>query len=199
MKKLLVLFLVLGMASLANATMSIDASGYDDIAGAGTFDIQLDPVLHLQGTTVELSVASGTGTVGAAAGFGQFTMFGMVGGSVFELPPMGQVASTATSTMWAGAGTTGVGYMSPVMDVVSGIAATNVGKTTFVLTTGIGATLMNDGTWQAAGNIMDDGVTMDLGDDGGVINNYLAHYTTPEPMTLTLLGLGGLGLLRRRR
>ena len=216
MKKLLVLFLVLGVASLANAGLVIDASGYTDDVGAtpgsGNFNVSLTPYTpiagHLQGIACTLSIlpagaapqfgSAGSGTVGAATSFGQFTMYGG-GAPVMEQAMMAQTASTASSTSWSGAGLTGFGYMSATMDVVSGIAATNTGKTTFVLTTGLNATALNDGTWQPAGNSFENGAPVDFGGTVGVINNVLDYYTTPEPMTMTLLGLGGLGLLRRRR
>ena len=204
MKKMLVFVLVLGMASLANAgvigtNIVTDNTGYDGTTGSGTADIVI-AARHLQGITCTLSVLPGdTGTVGAAGGFGQFTMFGG-GVTPMELPAMGQSASTATSTKWTGAGMTGFGYMSPVMDIISNVALTNTGaSTTFVLTTGVNATVTNDGTWTAPGNQFENGVTVDFG-GGVVINNVLDHFTVvPEPMTMSLLGIGGLALLRRKR
>ena len=193
MKKLLVLFLILGMASLANAGLALTHT--DPTLMAGTIDIVLDnldsggnPVTDvLRGCDLKVSITSGTGALISSTTFSQFTIEGTQPGTPYELPAMSEVATNRYSGAGNAFPAMGMyGHMLGVSDVISDIGWTRSGPIVVKLETFAGSTLY--GTNPA-----------DLTDVAFLPEGEIMSITIPEPMTMTLLGLGGLALLRRRR
>jgi len=197
MKKFLILLLVLGMTSLANATLSLEIS----VGGSpyGGEDLAV-------GTTVDVAVVQSTGNAQGSGGEMTITMAAS-GLSMTNTTPMrdatyagwgwlfdGGVApidngdgtwdawfgkTASPSDMWT-PGTPGIGDFVGVTgyggwNYVSTVELSFVASETTDLVWG--------GTW--------DSVDMD-GVVGGTVN------VVPEPMTIALLGLGGLFLRRRK-
>jgi hypothetical protein len=180
MKKLLVVTLVLAMASIANAGMiDVVMEGYDDVDQSGTITasdiiyIDIYSNVLLDGYDLDLHVA-GPGVLSEHSG--------------------GPTANHQTGMMWfySGIASNGIAQMmdawlmgsSQVGFLIGGLAihCEGEGDVLVDLTIGQGAT-REYGT----GYILQEGDLTDL-----VITQ------VPEPMTIALLGLGGLFLRRRK-
>jgi hypothetical protein len=170
MKKLLVLMLVLGMASWANATLAIINNG------DGTVDIECDVTLTTSDyiyATLVIDVTEGT-----------------VSGGAIE----SSLVSGNGDTWQLGIGDDAEGYYYPVPSGMNGVYMNE---------------LIYTGTF-ASGTTLFEGIDVTLSDSSGTIYVYIipedfSNYGTmddslliPEPMTIALLGLGGLFLRRRR-
>jgi hypothetical protein len=169
MKKLLVLLLVFGLASVANA-MSVDLSVDGVNASDGTEDIDiLSPTITLSvisddtlGWKMEVSTAQATSTLG-------FPVATSKAGSI------------ASVTDFSGAGlwdyelnTAGVPGALP-----------QVGEQWTMQLTALGG----------LGSVF----TVNFGEYGQTPVSSIDFTVVPEPMTIALLGLGSLFLLRRRK
>ena len=168
MKKLLILTLVLGMASVANATVL--SWSVDDI----TIDITVDPVAVVQ-LIADDDQPYAAKWVGAGPSiYAEIT-------SIAALPAAGPDAAIKDPaiTLWAGWWT---------------VEALDFDPTTWDVSAGLQYDVTITGLDLGTYLIDSDS----YGTDGG-INDVLTINVIPEPMTIALLGLGGLFLLRRRK
>ena len=189
MRKLLILTLVLGMASLANATLTLvwstdGGANYSDVGAAVDLGY---------GNTAWIGIHSDVqGTTGAP---GQWVAFidtvgvagaadldgGWTGSSAVYTPPGITAAVTIPYGYTAGGDFWGATNADGV-------------PTNFA---GIGTTFGYE--FLCNGNIADGIVTIDLHDTNfGNVVDTLTINQIPEPITMALLGLGGLFLRRRK-
>ncbi len=178
MKKLLVLMLVLGMASLANATLSLSFDG----ATGSAFDL-------LEGATAQIGIYNDTDA--ANQGATNYLIIGtgnpaswVDGSAVFHQPPVpddpdGKLNATYYGIMDIGFGDVDIYEINTAIPTG---AAYGIG----VLTD---ATLQCDGLGEVVVTLLD-------GNFGELDSMAIAQI--PEPITMVLLGLGGLFLRRRK-
>jgi len=226
MKKILALLLVLGLASLANATViDIVKSGGGSLGHAGTAE---DPLVPSETIAVKIVLNQNEW-----AGYPSYNGYGLssfdldvhiVGAGSLDagLNPKGTAKevrkhANVNPFIITDNGVTGSNYLTGMnfadgIDKLSGVATNPVsakgGDADLVWNLifhcdGIGPVLLDltlHGTTQyceflnPAGGLYGEwinAVEADLGD--------LIIYQVPEPVTMTLLGLGGLALIRRRR
>jgi hypothetical protein len=172
MKKFLVLMLVLGIATAANATLELSLNG------ATNGDIQLQEITIAPSDTVKIDVHSD------AAGIAYDAWVAVVGpASGFGLP--GNINSNA-------------GPDASITDVARPdhlwVQAKDV-------TGDIGDEILPGEHFWWELHCEDEGdVIVELKDfqTDAVLDTIIIHQIVPEPMTIALLGLGGL-LLRRRK
>ncbi|MHC4546166.1 MAG: PEP-CTERM sorting domain-containing protein [Planctomycetota bacterium] len=174
MKKLLVLMLGLGMTSLASATITSPMYIHDD--GGGMYSIMI-PNLN----NVDDGLGGHWALVGDAAN-------PLTGGAINAPPPFRE-----NSRIIGDAGETG---LFPYGIGICGI----FGTTTPVYST-LPGVWVGGLAWVDSGTYVGPEICLTLytiPDDwsGPVFND---EYCIPEPVTIALLGLGGLFLLRRRK
>jgi hypothetical protein len=172
MKKLLMLMLILGMASAANAALSLELVGSPLVDGAVTWDVS---GMQITGTGSGPTAGKWDGSLG---------------------PPTGSAILAAADTdVGAGAGYT----------VASGIGScTVIYNTAAVSSQSLGATVQTAGVWfvlDVSGMSLNDTSTLDAYNASNGWQTPIGSMTikaVPEPMTIALLGLGGLFLRRRK-
>jgi hypothetical protein len=189
MKKLLVLFLVFGMASVANAALSaevFESDGTTPYTGRN-----LSPsdnlVIKVSNTGQELLTSGSAGLwIEGADDMSEGTLSGR-----------GWDAGTQD---WAASRTANTGSLGRVKTADGG------SYQGFSFFSGpLGETAA--GLWYeidfhcdgVTGSPEPDVIAVNLYNDAASLLQTITINQIPEPMTLTLLGLGGLGLLRRRR
>lgn len=175
MKKLLVIGMILGFASMANAALVLNYVG--DIT-SGTLGVDLSETEKLWGTDLKVVVADGAGTIGEATSFAQYT------GAAVQLGPV--AGNDNAKRRYSGAAIPGFGG-GPIQgpgEVIGGMPITVDGFVTLDL------------VLIAKGTVLGEASDTPAGPD---VDTVVDSITIPEPMTMTLLGLGGLALIRRRR
>ena len=178
MRKLLVLLLVLGMASVASAALTIDVNG------------QTNPgvITLMPSDYVWISISSNMG--GALKDMYKATL------------TLTDPVSGAYSALAAWTGNINV-YIPPAIPEAYGMliapyAAYAVNA--FARVTGIMPAAGTGFEFELHCEGIGD-VLVQLTDlrDASIADTLLIHQIIPEPMTMVLLGLGGLSLIRRRR
>jgi hypothetical protein len=225
MKKLLILMLVLGLASLANAVATLDILGPGTGPGSLGDPLEVDEVLRLYiatdvtglGTLSVTLTGSGSGVTltggplkaeaadwGASVTYFTHDMsYNWAGGwqttlSADSVVTGGTQLEIGLGSMVTIYGATSIPVVTAATDLsgspyeafytpIAYIDLKGTGLGTFTLT-------MTDGSQFGTNTKMDDGTTV-VTDFGSSVD----VYGVPEPMTVLLLGLGGLFLRRRRK
>lgn len=198
MKKLLAILLILGMASMANAAMIvISVDGAIDVEEIGTVE---NPLVASTDVALDVSFVNPAGMAFfSAAEEGYYSLVcgpaGTISGGAYGTGGMGALVliDPSIKTIPWGPAT------APFPDVQG------IHLNMFISTgTGVSDLVLYDGINFHCEGLGD--VQIDLlkwsGDDftisPTVIDSVYVHQV-PEPMTMSLLSLGGLALLRRRR
>ncbi|MHC4546953.1 MAG: PEP-CTERM sorting domain-containing protein [Planctomycetota bacterium] len=176
MKKLLVLMLVLGMTSVSSATITSLMNIQDD--GGGAYSIQI-PNLN--------NVADGLGGYWALVGDAANPL---TGGAIAATIP---AIFGPTSSIFGDA--SGTGYFAAGIGIWG-----SFGTTTPTYSTAP-AVFADNFAWVDSGMYSGPEITLTLHtiSDDFMTLAFNSDYTIPEPMTIALLGFGGLFLLRRRK
>jgi len=169
MKKLLALVMVLGMVSVASAALTLSYS-------EGMLSVDIAPGDSLIGIDAQIRIAEGDAVLGAATGFAQFTGANTAIAPVAGFP--GRYSGGAI-TMFGG---------GPIVGPKAVISGMSIGE--WDLGTADNYDVKVE-LYNYAGGTVLNGQTV----GAGVIDTL---YLVPEPITMTLLGLGGLVALRRR-
>jgi hypothetical protein len=182
MKKLLVLALVLSMATIANAGLTfVTSTGVTEVTAGQQVTINLvtDAGTSIMGFGFDAVVGSGVASGGAIA---QPAIFqSRTNGPMNYAPGVLAAYTYASNTDTPSVYTTGIVYSFNL--VIPALPA----STNIVINTMSDGDLYLDAAYFAAG----------VGEVDGNFNALTLH-VTPEPMTLSLLGLGGLFLRRRK-
>jgi hypothetical protein len=176
MKKFLALLLILGLSTMANAALSLDVSG-----GAGNIAIVSDTDFTSADNTNVFIVAD-------AAVNGNTITGGALTAAAPPEPPSGVF------------GDIGVGFPAALTSINALLGLTDAQGVFGALAETTGTTAAGtymDSLALSPGNLPDTVYLVESFDF--VSYALLDQVTIPEPMTLSLLGLGGLALLRRRR
>lgn len=196
MKKILIVLMVLGLANIASAAVSLDY--VDD--GAGHVDVVFNQdAEYVDGAGGELYIDFTGGTV--------------TGLDVTDLTPIPVLDMAVGEIGWDWGLNSLEIYSGQVH--VSKIATLGIGTPgadsnmqqgdpAFIIMMGWPDPVDYEGTFGFSfdyeGEVTVDFNSAELNEwDGGSLNTEGLGFTVPEPMTMTLLGLGGLALLRRRR
>jgi hypothetical protein len=183
MKKLLVLMLVLGIASTASATLQISAGGVQEPEDSTIWLAPSETIILDIWTDTDITPGVGEGYWSLTALTTDATVSGGV--SVLEEPG---------NQIYAGGGayTPTVGdegpWMSVALTTLPSIAA--------------GTTIFDDIVFHCEREPTETVVELwfhAFNPDQAVLVDTLLIHQIPEPMTVGLLGLGGLFLLRRRK
>ena len=176
MKKLLVLFMVLGMASMASAAL--------------TFDY---PASATEGTSVTVVIGTDTNIT---TGMGD-VVFAVSGGTNAASVDVATGPFSPSWSPWDTSNDPSIPYMT-IATVGDGFTVTFSG---LVNAAPIGPIDIGP-VFEVSFDMPASSVDLSI-DSGSIDNNYdiTGDMGTilPEPMTIALLGLGGLGLFRRRR
>jgi len=180
MKKLLALVLVLGVASIANATLVFN--GGDEIVGISNIApatvLPVNPYIALVSNDVVFSDNSSdvVWNPDALANF---------------IPAV--ISNGIFATQSTGAADYVTGFTNAiVLDFTDGSSGTVAGTTPMTLGKLVNVTVTGTGTVKFYSLDSEGAVVGQVGPTDGVV-------ITPEPITMTLLGLGSLVALRRRR
>ena len=172
MKKMLILMLVLGLASSANAALTLVSSA-GNVLSPGNFT---DIGIHND------TAAPGQGLITFLA-FDAVTSGSWTGVETFHTPPS------------LGPGGTSYYYgIDPGLPVVVDLWYSDAAVSS---TDPYGVGVLVDYGFECTG--LGDVVIYLLADDLSTVLDTITIHQIPEPMTIALLGLGGLFLLRRRK
>jgi hypothetical protein len=175
MKKLLILVLVLGLTSVASATISLNISGTVDVT---------------QGDTLTVDVSSDSSV-----------QSGWIGYVIVEEGGDGALSNPVIWQPHSGGGNAGnLAATSPYSESGWGVGYYMIaGATDSSLAAGVQFSVDYDTSALDVGDscivsLWDDGVGYETGDEQGIATINVV----PEPATIALLGLGGLFLRRRK-
>jgi hypothetical protein len=193
MKKFLAMLLVLGMASMANAAVSFSISGGGDVDlgdSSSVLGIELDAG-NLEGYDMSIRIA-GSSTAAAV----------LVSGAETYTPFPAPASPPAPPYTVGGAVTpTDIRYSAATIKLFGGqpiaAPATLVGNIGLDITGGQDGQVVDLELFTYAGGTRDWDDAPGVNLPEGVLATARVN-VIPEPMTLTLLGLGGLAVLRRR-
>jgi len=185
MKKLLVLALVLSMATMANAALVLSVGGATDVTEITIMPIDtisldiatLDAIPYLSGSYAAI-VAGPLATIDLQSGL---TVVADSGCTLEHSAPVSEFVTGLPE------GTDGMGVNAFAMDMTAGIVA--------------GTTLFDSIIMHCGGPGDTMILLLQLNDSFevvGIMDQVIVHQIVPEPMTLGLLGLGGLFLRRRK-
>ena len=177
MKKVLVLLLVLGMASAASATMLSYRIG----------NVDAPSVTLLVGETVDIQLYS---SADDAAGSPTYAYTAIAAVAPGDSRTYAKFTATA---LGAGSQIHGDASISQLLADFA-YQLDNSGPTTQVLTAGVGGTFTLEGVALGVGTIN----LSELAPGSGIVDTLAFEVVVPEPMTMALLGLGGLFLRRRK-
>jgi len=169
MKKLLILMLVLGLASSASAAISLDPSGAIDVP-AGSYSLN---VFSDDTMPYERFLAITDAT------YGDLTAIAILGTAGGDAAVTSLGAMLTYDSVWS----VNAVDMNPDPDPGDIVAGTNH----FTATVGF------------TGADIGQNLTIELLDGSLNVLDSMTYNGIPEPMTIALLGLGGLFLLRRRK
>lgn len=191
MKKLLIFMLVLGMASLANATLTWSITGN---SGPGALEVEPSDVI-----TITLSLSGGNSN---GLSFGVVTDQGAGGTMTDSLLAAGYDAihfDGFTAAEAAAAGMSGTYGLGDAVYIVGATSATAVSGTLVTLYYTVDPAAVIGSTINIITQMGEFG-SLDTVNVGGteVKPATLGLDVVPEPMTVLLLGLGGLFLRRRK-
>jgi hypothetical protein len=179
MKKLVALILVLGMSSLASAELIFTVNGEpqpDSITIDTSQTIELDLEImdghNVTGYTLDYKLSNNQA---------ELLIDNLVFEAAFELPSFGSGGGQAAQI--TGSQLFGNPIEGPI-SIMQGMILHCLERTDVVLTIST-----------PAGGTVVDGATL----EPGVLHTLRIVQDIPEPMTVALLGLGGLFLLRRRK
>jgi len=184
MKKLLVLALVLSMASLASAGLQISVGGEKQ---PGVVELMPSDTITLDIWT-DAAIAPGVGEVPAWFLVADVQGAAIAGGSIlFPTEPGIALYDDAINTGGFPGPANGVWGAVLITGIISGIAAD--------------ATIYDGITFhcEAPGDVLVSLVWTADYENFLVMDSVMIHQAIPEPMTIGLLGLGGLFLRRRSK
>jgi hypothetical protein len=192
MKKLVVLTLVFGLCSTGNAyTVKISVNG---VADPPDTTINLEPS---QWAVIDIHVTDNTGW--PSSGIVGFVVIQGAGSIVIPEPPELYLweQSTINKVNWPEPYDTYKDYLEPIYPDITDILEFEIKDTSPPITLPLGRVIdglvLHCESYEPIGD-----VTLTLFDvDLNVLDSQVIHQV-PEPMTLALLGLGGLFLRRRK-
>lgn len=188
MRKLIALLLVLGITSIANAGLQISINGIPEPPDS---EISLGPSEHaVLDIWTDEDIPSDTFIYWALVAKRNEAV--IAGGNA--VPPLDD-SNLYSNTIYDDA--LGLGY--PIPDNTNGVAGSVAAYSPTIIQAG--TTIFDNIDFHCELKDVDTDVLLVLTSDftGFEIVDRVLIHQTPEPMTLGLLGLGGLGLLRRRR
>jgi hypothetical protein len=192
MKKLLALLLVLGLASMANAALVIKAYESDGTTPYGT-DARGDGRTLEESDYLTLKLEAIDGDTGDYGGFALVadTSTGTISGGTCVIPP------APDASMHLGSASSNAVGMPSGWDGIVGTVGAYTAQPPYPDGVYFDEILFHcEGNGQCTVGLYDISTTWDIQD--GLFDSIKINQV-PEPMTLSLLGLGGLALLRRRR
>ncbi|MFH1369976.1 MAG: PEP-CTERM sorting domain-containing protein [Planctomycetota bacterium] len=183
MKKLLVFMMVFVMASMASAALQISVDGVQN---------PVDSQINI-GPSDELNLGIWTDSlIEAEVGEGYFGLVVNLANGSIDLASGVALIEDDGITVEHGFGAADAGLPLP-----AGVDGSLVGV--FLTTTAniaADATIFDGFIFHCEG--LGDAIIQIVAEDGTVIDSVIVHQIIPEPMTLALLGLGGLFLKRRK-
>jgi hypothetical protein len=191
MKKVLVLLLVLVLTSMASAVISIKVVETDGVTPYDGRDLIASEYLNI------IITATG-GDTGDTGGFALVadTALGAISGGVTNIPP----APDASMLLGTAVGDNFVGGLAPGVDGIVGTIGAFTASPPYADGDYFTEILFHcEGPGDVVVSLYDISAAWSVAtEDGGFLIDSVVIHQIPEPMTIALLGLGGLFLRRRK-